>query len=81
MSLTYRIAKKYRVIASIVTEKELPVLQPTIGEWYAAYEWSEALDNWQAGAIAQYKGDGLWFDGEIDHTREFIWCDFIMPQN
>lgn len=62
-----------------------PAYSPEIGAWYAAYTWDDAADQYVAGAIAMYHGNGYWSDAEAweptDHTQEFKWCDYIVKQN
>ena len=62
--------------------------EPTVGKWYCAasldFDYDEE-DNKQErvdyGVIAQYVGDGEFYDGDTDETRAMLYADWLIEQN
>lgn len=77
--LTYRIALDPS--RTVQDHETLPVMQPEVGKWYAAYTWEVHHEAYAGGVLAIYMGNGQWADPDnpgVDYTNRFFkWCDYI----
>lgn len=61
------------------------IREPTVGKWYCAVEIVEDLDStsgWgnSPGVLAEYVGDGEFYDGDSDETQNMRYSDYLVEQ-
>lgn len=66
----------------VVSAADIPTSAPVEGKWYCAMNWNEGMAQYNGGSLAQYVGDGQFYDeDDTEHTREMRDADFIQEQH
>lgn len=64
----------------VTSAAAVPTAEPVVGAWYCAMHWDAQMQQYNGGVLAEYVGDGQFFDDDTEYTGAMRDADYIQQQ-
>jgi hypothetical protein len=63
-----------------INSEDAEPTEPTTGTWYCAMDWNDDLEQFTGGTLAEYVGNGEFYDGDCELTYEMGCAMYLQQQ-